>query len=537
MALTIAPEGLGVLSDAESTTGWGITGSGGSSITSDTEIYYQGSASVSSQISSGKNGWIWYNYGSGLNFTTTYNGQLVYIWYQCTTPGKMNTLATPGLSVRMGSSTTAYGEWTIAGSDDLNGYVGGWKCAVIDPNTTPTNTAGGWTSPTSLQYFGIYYNGAASARSNNVFVDTIMVGSGVRASGTETTSGDGYKEIVAYCTALATRVYGTVQEREGIYYLYGKLYLGSSARNTTISDSSRVLKWGDYEYWSGSAWVSGIGDGYNGLSIEDDASYTTSITDGVLVGTDAGRSGNVYIGSLSIDTTISLAGGNNASSLTYLYADVFTDIDGGITWADDAQHRMYSCTLQTCGQFDPVGAPIIRNSLFTTTIATDACLLWNESINIQNCKFIANTTGAGIEHPSAAGTPYTYNSLTFSGNTYDVNNTSGSAISIGKEGTSDPTSYTGSTVTFTASYTLTMTDIVSGTEVTIVNSSTRTELDNQTSAGSDLYYSHSGGETVDILLIHVDYDPNLSSIYSLTLPNSSSTIKFQQIDDPNYYNP
>ncbi len=50
-------------------------------------------------------------------------------------------------------------------------------------------------------------------------------------------------------------------------------------------------------------------------------------------------------------------------------------------------------------------------------------------------------------------------------------------------------------------------------------------------------YSHSGGETVDLLIVDVNYDPNVSSIYDLTLPNADSTIKIGQITDPNYINP
>jgi len=64
----------------------------------------------------------------------------------------------------------------------------------------------------------------------------------------------------------------------------------------------------------------------------------------------------------------------------------------------------------------------------------DGALLWNESINIKSSSFvgISNSvvTAAAIQHPSAASSPYTYDALTFSGNDYDVNNTS-TAIDTG----------------------------------------------------------------------------------------------------------
>jgi hypothetical protein len=447
MALTIAIEGLGVISDAESITNWGITGSGGASFASDTEIYYQGSACNSTALSSGKYGWLWYNNGSAINFNTTYVGQRVYIWFNCTTPGKMNTLANAGLAVRMGSSTTVFRTWTLAGSDDLNGYKGGWRCAVIDPTLPGSISDTGSYSAASVQYIGIYYNGSGASRSNNVFVDTIAVGKGIRVYGTSSTM---WGDIVTYCAGtLATRAWGMVQQREGIYYMYGSLFIGGNASNDTVASSSgKVIKFGDSQYYYSGGWVTSVGNSFNGLTIEDHASHKTEYTDGVLVGSDAGRSGNVYIGAGSINTTFDVYGGNHASSLTYLYGCVLQAIDGGFTWGNDADHRCYSVTFSGCTQVDPVGAPKLRNCLFISTTSTSGALLWNESIDISSCRFIANTTGAAIKMPSAAGTPYAYNALFFSGNTYDVNNTSGSSLTINKNSLSDPTTYTGSTVTF-----------------------------------------------------------------------------------------
>jgi hypothetical protein len=94
---------------------------------------------------------------------------------------------------------------------------------------------------------------------------------------------------------------------------------------------------------------------------------------------------------------------------------------------DDNNHHVYSTSFSECGQFDPVGAPVLKNTLFINTVATDASLLWNGNIAIEGCGFIANTTGAAIEHTSP--TASTYDNLDFSGNTYDVLN-SGNASTI-----------------------------------------------------------------------------------------------------------
>lgn len=88
-------------------------------------------------------------------------------------------------------------------------------------------------------------------------------------------------------------------------------------------------------------------------------------------------------------------------------------------------------------------------------------------------------------------------------------------------------------------YALNLTDLIGGSvmSVTIVNSSTRAELKYELLAGTTTSYAHLGGETVDILLNSLNYDPNLSDIYNLTLDSADQTIKFSILDDLNYENP
>ena len=129
-----------------------------------------------------------------------------------------------------------------------------------------------------------------------------------------------------------------------------------------------------------------------------------------------------------------------------LYSTVFYGA-GSISFAADAVNvEVIGCSFEECAQVDPQDCDT-SGCFFINTADADAALLWNESISITNSYFVANTTGAGIEMPSAVGTPYTYTNLTFSGNTYDVLNSSGSPITISKTG-SDPTSSEGSAVTF-----------------------------------------------------------------------------------------
>lgn len=483
MALTIAIEGTGILSNAENITNWALSGSGGVSISLNTETFIQGSNSVASKISSGKYGWIYYDYGSAvgsLDFTDSSGanfGEYIYIWFNCTTLAFLNTKATPGLSIRLGTNASNYREWTLGGNDDLgNAYNGGWLCAVIDPNSAGTSDTGTYTIST-VNFIGVYFNMSGSSVAQNCFVDTIACGKGLRITGTETTSQKGWDEVVEYCNdSPSTRVWGMMQRAGGIFNFYGKAYIGDSAQtaDTDFSGINYVIKWGDFEYWNGSAWVSSISDNFHGLTIEDDETYETFFEDGIIVGSDSGRAGSIFIGADNANTTFDLYGGLITTSTTKLYGTTLLNITGGIIWGNDSDHICYGVKFSGCGQFDPVGGVVIRNCEFLTTVDSysgsnpnGSALLWNNNINIQKCNFIANTDATynphAIQHDTA-GT-YGYTDLNFSGNDYDIHFTPSSGDLTINATDSNPSTYEN-----LSSGTVTI-NISANVEITVVDSS------------------------------------------------------------------
>jgi hypothetical protein len=317
------------------------------------------------------------------------------------------------------------------------------------------------------------------------------------------------------------------QEREGIYYSYGKTYIGDSTQTATLSfgDQGRIIQYGISEYCtnvSTGTWASSMPTDFSGIVIEDAASYTTTFDDGVIVGTDDGRSGTTFVGNSLMDVSVDLYGGSNASSLTRLYGTIFKDLTGGITWGNDGQHLFYGGSIIGCGQFDPVGAVVIRNLLLAETDDVDAGLLWNENIDIQICNFIANTLGAAIEMPSAVGTPYSYTRLYFSDNTNDVYNSSASAITINKSGTpaSDPSTSEGSSVTFSGSVDVVVT-VKDESQVVIVgarvgvytNDASRTQIVYEVTNASGVADDTWSGSTPQSVEVRVRYSPSGSTRY------------------------
>jgi hypothetical protein len=534
MALTtIAIEGKGVIANCDAisdTAGGTWSEQGGGTMALSTDVFLVGSACIGGKYAS-KSGFQQYDLGSGneLDFTAstgTEAGQLLYMWISMSALGTLDTLANYALCIRLSSSspgTSNYIDYLIAGNDGANGWTGGFKCFIIDPTKTPSRVSGTQSSIiASVRTLGVWIDCSTSARADTIFIDQVAVGSGLRITGGTSTTG--WKDVVDYCTAYATRGWGMWQEREGIYYSYGKTYIGNSTQTSTLSfkDSGRIIQFGVSEYYESSAWKSSVPTDFSGIVIEDASSYTTVFEDGVIVGTDGGRSGTVFLGNSQMDVTVDLYGGNNAASTTKLYGTSFRNLTGGITWGNDSDHLFYGGSVIGCGQFDPVGAPVLRNLLLSETDDIDAGLLWNENINIQICNFISNTLGAAIEMPSSVGTPYSYTRLYFSDNTKDVYNSSGSAITINKSGTpaSDPSTSEGSGVTFSGSVDVVVTvkdesqTVINGARVGVyTNDASRTQIVYEVTNASGVADDTWSGSTPQSVEVRVRYSPSGSTRY------------------------
>lgn len=158
------------------------------------------------------------------------------------------------------------------------------------------------------------------------------------------------------------------------------------------------------------------------------------------------------------------------------------------------------------------------------TIAATQSMTWNSSLS----GYVTGTAGTDV------GVTPTGNEAILvsvdSGQTLTISVASGASIpSVANSGLG--------TVDVVSSFSLTLTGIDSGVNVTIVNSTTRAELQHSTSTGADIVYPHSGSGTIDILLMGNLIDPNDSDIFDLVLTASDSSIPFKTNVERNYENP
>jgi len=417
------------ISDCDSDSGnW----SGATTPVDNSDIYYQGAGSIEVQATNSYRGW-WRDAATSWNLTSV-------TLYFIVKPNNPDTEANGGVRIHLGDGTDARAYY-IGGSDNLGFPIpGGWSVYRLDTDNLPASYSQpqGSAEPdlTAITECGVGVLSATKAIGNvvNTFFDRISY----IANGSPAFTVDG----------------GTVGTPEAFSDLVGDdVTNGWGFFNNPIAGSKQygiygAIEWGD----------DGTGDSY----------FDDSDAQVYLIGT--GLSANTMDQDLISNST-----GTNSFVLTNVvmvhvgepanwnFDSANFDIQklNGCQFVDSGTIALHSTNHATdryvdntlfigCEQID-INKTEINGCTFAETADVDAAILWDDSEDIQSCTFRDNTTGAAIEMPSSAGTPYGYDALLFPGNTNDVLNSSGSAIEINKNNGSDPTSYEGSTVTFLGS--------------------------------------------------------------------------------------
>ena len=375
-----------------------------------------------------------------------FNNNRIYIWIL--PRGEMDTLLNGGVRIVVGDGTNRMAYY-VAGSDYTTPFtINGWFCYVLDRNNLPAGkfTIAGseasmnWSAITQV---GVGFKTLAKALggSENCFWDIGRQGTGlIIRGGTSIDSGKWVEVATDDASTASGKAYGIVMEfQPGVYGVQGQITIGDSIGTTStyFKDAGATVVFMD----------TGVGSGFYKLDVVGNTTGTNSFIDGIIVGsgdTARGRNGSTII-SAGPQLTISFSNAN--VNTVSLYGTRFVSASQGIVFGSNINHEILGCAFAASGQIN-TGGVIVRNCTFSETTSAAGSLLWSSSINIKNSIFVANTTGAGIQHTTAIGSPFAYDNLTFSGNTYDVNNTSGSAIEVNKNNGSNPSTYTGSLVTF-----------------------------------------------------------------------------------------
>ncbi len=212
----------------------------------------------------------------------------------------------------------------------------------------------------------------------------------------------------------------------------------------------------------------------------------------------------------------------------------FKLLASGVTVNSATITRSRGIELDGCALYDcDVG-----NALETPAIVCD------DPSAIERCDFTASADGG---HAIEITTPGTY---AFSGNTFTgygadgtpdaaIYNNSGGAVTLNITGGGDtPTvrNGTGASTTINSGATLTITGLVAGTDIVILDAGTADHrLDVDAHPGTSYAYNYTATGDVDIALYLAGYRPLVIRGYTLT--TEDATLPVQQQADPAYLNP
>lgn len=487
MAAPVLTPGFTLLSACDASTGW-------SAGTVDTEVVKQGAASLSGILRT-----------AGLNTrtytTTTFNaaGQHLRMWLNFASIGFLATAANGGIRLFAQDTGGAIGYWYLGGIDT---YDGGWTLLQVDMDRAFDS---GSANMASINRVGFTLNLTGSPRNAvNTWYDYLVRGNGLTITGGTAVDPVTWSDIALTDAAAG---YGAVRRQNGVFFVNTNLVFGGAA-DTYFEDTNQIVVFENQPVNADLYKIEALGAG----------ATSWKLTNAVLKSANPASRFDLLLNNAQLNT---LEFGGN----TVVNADA-TRFKSG--------QAVAGCVFQGCNQIQTGGASFTGNTVRGSTDALGA-LLWPDGTSVQECAFEANLRAIQISTTGTKG----FVGIEFGGNTTDINNTSGAAVTVNVSGggTASGVTSTGSAVTVQSAATLTLTGVVDGSEVRIYAAGTQTELygiETKTT-GVDPAYSYTSAQSVDIVVHSVQYQ--YYRIAGFTLPAADSSLPIAQVFDRNYRNP
>jgi hypothetical protein len=443
------------ISLCESITNW--TGTGGpvpalKSASGDDIPPVEGTYSIGADVDI-EEGRFWYDvYLANGSTYQNYTLRHLYIYAQSITAGFLDIAANGGLQIVMQDSSGNEGYWYVGGSDT---YVGGWARFLIDCDSAPTANNGTNPTMTAIAKVGFGFKGIAKSKlSENSLIDLVQWGSSTAHALTVTGGTSGtpltWEDILLADQALAKPT-GVIKKFGGVYYLQGPLLIGDTGTGDTyFEDSNQIVVWEDTQ-----AAVT-----YYDITVTGNGTGVTSFVCGAVSGSGDARFGATggLITAAGLHKWTFDAETNTANIDTIaLYGVSF--LKAGILQFDGSTTQdLISCIFDACGQLQYNEANVLNCNFLNNIETTGAVeMLDAGDDNLRYCLFRQCTNS--IYFPSGQTASRDFVGLSFDdvASKYDVNNASGSAITVNNTAGANANSYAGSVVTFPSSVQLTMT--------------------------------------------------------------------------------
>lgn len=357
------------------------------------------------------------------------------IWILTTAANFIQTLALGGIQFWVTDGTNT-GYYYVSGKDN---YPGGWYNLVVDLSRSVDS--GVKPTMTAITAMGLRVIMTSSPKNiDNTWIDNLIRCDGLAC---DSDTQFGLTDIYGKDDAT-TGAWGIIRRIGGIYYLTGSLQVGVGSGSTScdFKDTSQTIVFENRLVNSSLYGISLAGNtGTNKLQLGDKSGA-------------AGISG-CSIRTQSLTQTPKFTIGVSSPGVN----DVFklygcSILDSGVVTlpTNTANREVLNSNFEACGQV-LASTCIMTNCNFISADA-DAILISNDPYYVTSCNFI--NCPNGVELDTVGDGEYNFSALKFTGTTNHVNNTSGSALTVGNSAGSNASTYTGSAVAFQSSVTLKM---------------------------------------------------------------------------------
>lgn len=404
---------------------------GGAGAGAETDIIYQGTASISRKVT---NAGFYSSTGANRNMTTTGRRTwLVKVWLT-----NYSSLSSTGniLEVRIGSGTGAYYSYTVGSPTVDYPAKGGWAILAIDPNiASHRDGTTGSPSLTACNYFAAFTT-CSTSKVENLCLDAIDVGYGLYLTGGDGGDTDGvFSNFVADDELDITNGrLGYITNQSGVIFILGRIVIGATSASgvftsvaTGFTDTAAALVWPENK---GAA-------GFSGAVFHlGNAGTIISLTRCNLSsrGTSAGEETRAVLDVIGTSGVLTISGGaiSNFASLNLTNA---ATLDGVV--------------ISQSGQISANGSNLSNSNVQNSSAAS--ALLWNIATDtdglLDDMGFLSSGTGHAIElgsnTPSSislVGHSYSgYASIDGSTGNETIYNNSGKSITINIVNGSTPT--------------------------------------------------------------------------------------------------
>lgn len=427
--------------DESSDGGWDDAGS----MVDDQNLYYNNTECVSAQFTKDGIGTIIYGHGTGITIPT--DGAIL-MWHMWAAPPALATKANGGVRILVGDGFGDFEAWIVSGNDFPPEFI--WNNHAINPNIgSPDYTVG---TSTVYSYFGTAVNALQQARGNPNAMNAIRYGRCTQIyTGGETAD---YAIFSGYAAVdnIVTAKYALLRYIPGGYLFQGLMSLGITATAVDFRDSNVNITIADTE---------NVTTGFNAIEVHH-------------------ASSNVEWTAISISAlgTNSKGTFEMIANATVLFTScTFTDMN---TWVFQSNADLISTIFRRCGQTTQ-GSAVFTDCVFDKSSAAVALVVDDLSL-VTGCTFNSDGSNHAINlgniaaNDSISWDNFVNDYAATDGSTgnetilVDVDNAITLTINVA-DGADTPTYYntgTGTVDVVAGSISLTITGLVSNTEVTIV---------------------------------------------------------------------